>query len=345
MILQRPLKHARFSAIYLELMTTYEALSSADESEFQTLEPKILYFGTPIALISSVNPDGTPNLAPMSSFWVLGWTLVLGISLESQTIENLRQRPDCVVNLPSPDLWRHVERLAPLTGRNPVPGDKESRFRFERDKFGASGLTPLASEGVRAAGERVSRAVGGQGEAHLSACWRPQIAGCRRGSRSRGRDRARAPCPPLCIGRERDVNPRSWQPLILQLPPLFRSGPGIGQDLPRRNLIQEMNVITVCIRYTIDISKLSDFEKYARNWSEPIPRCGGEKLLGYFLPTKLSAGATNVAYALINFTNLAAYEKYREALMNDEDAMQNFAFADRSGCIQIEDRSILRRVP
>jgi hypothetical protein len=104
-----------------------------------------------------------------------------------------------------------------------------------------------------------------------------------------------------------------------------------------------MNVITVCIRYTIDISKLSDFEKYARNWSEPIPRCGGE-LLGYFLPTKI-AGATNVAYALINFTNLAAYEKYREALMNDEDAMQNFAFADRSGCIQIEDRSILRRVP
>lgn len=101
-------------------------------------------------------------------------------------------------------------------------------------------------------------------------------------------------------------------------------------------------MITVCIRYTIDIGKLSDFEKYARNWSASIPRCGGN-LLGYFLPTKI-AGATNIAYALINFVNLAAYETYREALMSDEDTVQNFAFADRSGCIQIEERSILRQV-
>src|SRR6202453_959386 len=99
-------------------------------------------------------------------------------------------------------------------------------------------------------------------------------------------------------------------------------------------------MITMCIRYTLDIYKLADFETYARNWPEPIRRCGGE-LLGYFLPTKL-AGPTNIAYALINFPTLAAYEQYREALMQDEAAKQNVAFADRSGCIQIEDRSILR---
>src|ERR1700753_2030712 len=101
--------------------------------EFRTIEPKILYFGTPVALISSLNEDGSPNLAPMSSFWALGWTIVLGISAESQTIENLRRTPDCVVNLPSPEMWHAVERLAPLTGRKPVPHDKDSRFRFERD--------------------------------------------------------------------------------------------------------------------------------------------------------------------------------------------------------------------
>ena len=100
-------------------------------------------------------------------------------------------------------------------------------------------------------------------------------------------------------------------------------------------------MITVCIRYTIDIHKTAEFEQYARNWTEPIARCGGE-LIGYFLTTKI-AGPTNIAYALINFATLAAYEKYRDALMTDEDAKQNVAFADRSGCIQIEDRSILRR--
>jgi NIPSNAP len=101
-------------------------------------------------------------------------------------------------------------------------------------------------------------------------------------------------------------------------------------------------MITVCIRYTIDIQKTADFEQYARNWPEPIARCGGE-LVGYFLPTK-TAGPTNIAYALINFASLAAYEKYREALMLDEGAKENVAFADRSGCILIEDRSVLRQV-
>jgi hypothetical protein len=101
-------------------------------------------------------------------------------------------------------------------------------------------------------------------------------------------------------------------------------------------------MITVCIRYTIDIQKTSDFECYARNWPGPIRRCGGD-LVGYYLPTKI-AGATNIGYALINFPSLAAYEKYREALLADEGAAQNVADADRSGCILIEDRTILRQV-
>jgi hypothetical protein len=101
-------------------------------------------------------------------------------------------------------------------------------------------------------------------------------------------------------------------------------------------------MITVCIRYTIDIRKHRDFAQYARNWPEPIRRCGGE-LLGYFLPTKM-AGPTNIAYALINFASLAAYEAYRQALMSDEAAKENFALADRTECIQSEERSVLQRV-
>jgi hypothetical protein len=101
-------------------------------------------------------------------------------------------------------------------------------------------------------------------------------------------------------------------------------------------------MITVCIRYTIDISKHSDFERYARQWPEPIKRCGGD-LRGYFLPTKL-AGATNTAYALIDFPTLAAYEAYRAALLDDPGAIENVAFADKSGCILVEDRSILQQV-
>ena len=67
-------------------------------------------------------------------------------------------------------------------------------------------------------------------------------------------------------------------------------------------------------------------------------------LLGYFLPTKL-AGPTNIALALINFPDLAAYEKYREALLRDTGAAANVAAVDASQAILIEDRSFLRRVP
>jgi flavin reductase (DIM6/NTAB) family NADH-FMN oxidoreductase RutF len=116
---------------------------------FRTIDPKILYFGTPVALISSLNEDGTTNLAPMSSFWALGWTLMLGLLDETKTAENLARSPECVVNLPSPEMWQHVEKLAPLTGKNPVPEIKAKQFRYEKDKFGAAGLTQCPSEFVK----------------------------------------------------------------------------------------------------------------------------------------------------------------------------------------------------
>lgn len=121
------------------------------EIRFRTIEPKILYFGTPVALISSLNEDGTTNLAPICSFWALGWTFMLGLLDETKTAENLARHPECVVNLPSPDMWQQVEKLAPLTGKNPVPEMKARQFRFEKDKFSAASLTPLPSAMVRPA--------------------------------------------------------------------------------------------------------------------------------------------------------------------------------------------------
>jgi flavin reductase (DIM6/NTAB) family NADH-FMN oxidoreductase RutF len=116
---------------------------------FRTIEPKILYFGTPVALISSINEDGSTNLAPISSFWALGWTAMLGLLDETKTADNLARLPECVINIPSPEMWQQVEKLAPLTGKNPVPDIKAKQFRFEPDKFGVSGLSPMPSELVK----------------------------------------------------------------------------------------------------------------------------------------------------------------------------------------------------
>jgi flavin reductase (DIM6/NTAB) family NADH-FMN oxidoreductase RutF len=117
-----------------------------DGMETVVINPPVLYPGTPVVLLSSVNDDGTTNLAPMSSAWVLGRTAVLGLGTAGHTFTNLTHRRDCVLNYASSDLWRHVERLAPLTGADPVPPHKLGTFRTERDKFGAAGLTPVAGE-------------------------------------------------------------------------------------------------------------------------------------------------------------------------------------------------------
>lgn len=119
------------------------------QRKFATIEPKILYFGTPVALISSLNEDDTTNLAPISSFWALGWTMMLGLLDETKTADNFARHAECVINIPSPDMWPQVEKLAPLTGKNPVPEIKAKQFRYEHKKFEASGLTPIPSEAVK----------------------------------------------------------------------------------------------------------------------------------------------------------------------------------------------------
>lgn len=112
----------------------------------RTIEPTILYFGTPVALISSLNEDGTPNLAPMSSAWWLGWSCMLGLGQMGQTSDNLIRSRECVVNLPGADQVGLVDRLALTTGKNPVPEKKLGwGYRCERDKFGCAGFSPQPS--------------------------------------------------------------------------------------------------------------------------------------------------------------------------------------------------------
>jgi flavin reductase (DIM6/NTAB) family NADH-FMN oxidoreductase RutF len=117
----------------------------------QIFEPKIMYFGTPVVLISTLNQDGTANLAPMSSAWWLGQSCMLGLGTSSKTLENLRRSGECVLNLASADLVANVDKLALTTGSSVLATHKQ-RMGFEiiPDKFVQAGLTPVASELVAA---------------------------------------------------------------------------------------------------------------------------------------------------------------------------------------------------
>lgn len=72
---------------------------------------KVHYYGTPVVLVSSTNPDGTTNLAPMSSAWWLGQNAMLGLGASSRTTHNLLRTGEGVLNLAPADLVDHVDRL------------------------------------------------------------------------------------------------------------------------------------------------------------------------------------------------------------------------------------------
>ncbi len=111
------------------------------------IEPSILYFGTPVVLLSTRNQDGSINVAPMSSAWWLGWNCMLGLGAKGHTAQNLLREKECVLNLPSVHQVAAVNRLARLTGSDPVPPHKAAMgYRHEKDKLGVAGLTDVASE-------------------------------------------------------------------------------------------------------------------------------------------------------------------------------------------------------
>ena len=94
------------------------------------------------------------------------------------------------------------------------------------------------------------------------------------------------------------------------------------------------------IRYQIDPFQREAFRKYAENWGRIIPRCGGH-LVGYFLPHE---GTNDVAWGLIAFDSLAAYESYRARLKSDAEAQENFAMAQDKRLILREERNFVEVV-
>jgi flavin reductase (DIM6/NTAB) family NADH-FMN oxidoreductase RutF len=188
-----------------------------------TIEPKILYYGTPVVLLTTLNEDGSTNISPISSSWALGQYVILGLGGGSKGLENLTRHPECVLNLPTAGMWQAVEALAPLTGRDPVPDYKRQiGFRTEKDKFSAAGLTPCPSELVLPG--RIKECPL-QLEAAVKEVRFPEYA---EGLFAIVEARVlRVHAQPDIVLGVRHVNPRKWRPLIYN----FRHYFGLGQEL------------------------------------------------------------------------------------------------------------------
>lgn len=190
-------------------------------------EPPILYLGTPVVLIGTCNEDGSPNLAPMSSAFWLGWRCMLGLGSASQTAANIRRTGECTLNLPSAPQVGMVDRLALTTGRKEVPAYKAARgYRYVPDKFGISGFEAVASETVeppRAAQCPVQMEAVLEGT-HVAA----QDDEVQRGKVLVFEVRVQRVWldPAITLGADR-IDPDKWRPLIMS----FQRYYGLGEEV------------------------------------------------------------------------------------------------------------------
>ncbi|GAC1365605.1 MAG: flavin reductase family protein [Acidobacteriaceae bacterium] len=205
----------------------------------RSIAPSILYFGTPVVLLSTLNDDGSCNVAPMSSAWWLGWSCMLGLGARGHTAQNLLRERECVLNLPSSAMASVVDRLARLTGSDPVPPHKEAMgYTHCKDKMSVAGLTAQASEVVKA--PRVVEC-----PVQLEAV----LEGEHRFGRRPDRDttayafevrivRAHVDESLLAAGKDDHIDPDAWRPLIMSFCQLYGLGGRAGvsrlAEIPER---------------------------------------------------------------------------------------------------------------
>jgi len=183
------------------------------------IRPSVLYVGTPVMLLGSVDGDGRENLAPASSYWALGQMLVIGLEADGQTIDNVRAVPEITVNFPGPSLWQSIEKIADTTGRNPVPAPKAHRYQHVSDKFAQAGLT-------RTPADMVSPPLVAECKLQLEAKVR-RITDGLEGYHIVEAEVVRVHADPAIVAPgTQHIDPRLWEPTIYS----FRHYFGIGQE-------------------------------------------------------------------------------------------------------------------
>jgi hypothetical protein len=116
----------------------------------------------------------------------------------------------------------------------------------------------------------------------------------------------------------------------------------LAKTEPRHQALEEGTALRIAcfIRYQIDPFQRDSFKEYAEAWGRIIPRCGGD-LIGYFLPHE---GTNDVAWGLIAFDSLAAYEAYRKRIKSDPEGVENFMMAQRKRLVLREERTFVEIV-
>jgi len=119
---------------------------------FKKIEKNGFYYGFPVILMTTKDKEtGKNNVSPLSSSWVLGKTMVIGIGLGSKGFRNIEEGSDLTFNIPDEKLFENIKRIEKFTGMPEVPEAKQKLgYSYCEDKFEVAEFTEIEGETVKA---------------------------------------------------------------------------------------------------------------------------------------------------------------------------------------------------
>jgi hypothetical protein len=78
---------------------------------FKKLDKSGFYYGFPVLLMTTEDKEsGKSNITPLSSSFVLGKTIVIGIGLRNKGFKNIEMGSDVTFNIPDENLYENVKK-------------------------------------------------------------------------------------------------------------------------------------------------------------------------------------------------------------------------------------------
>ena len=117
---------------------------------FKKLDKNGFYYGFPVLLMTTEDKEsGKSNITPLSSSFVLGKTIVIGIGLRNKGFKNIEMGLDVTFNIPDENLYENVKKIEKFTGDIEVPEIKQKMgYEYCEDKFKIAKFTELRGKTV-----------------------------------------------------------------------------------------------------------------------------------------------------------------------------------------------------
>lgn len=111
----------------------------------QKLNSKTLYLGSIVCLISTLNEQKHTNITPISSFYNVNDTIMIGLNTTSKGYENIKLFKKALINIPILSMWENIEKIANFTYSS-WNDQKTQNFIEDKTKVGQFTLLKSVNE-------------------------------------------------------------------------------------------------------------------------------------------------------------------------------------------------------